>query len=90
MTRIVALNVVLIAIAVAGIVGLLAWSIVSALNRQRAQQTRSRRHSRRYSMSELSSESVQRGFTTFMPMDYVDDSVQRVVAGRAGRMPSGM
>lgn len=90
MTGIVALNVVLIAIAVAGIVGLLAWSIVSAMNRSRVQRTPARRSSRRYSVSELSSESVERGFTTFMPMDSVDDSVQRVIARRADRVHSGM
>jgi hypothetical protein len=76
MTGIVILNVVLIAVAVAGIVGLLAWGIVSSMDRASIEQMRSRRSSRLLSLSELRSDAVERGFTTFVPLRHVNGAAQ--------------
>ena len=65
MTGIVILNVAFVAIVLAGIVGLLGWSIVSSMHRREIRRTHSRPTSRAYRMPELTSDVVEREYTDF-------------------------
>lgn len=75
MTGIVILNVVLVAIVVAGIVGLLTWSIVSSVNRVDAVRTHSHRMNRSYRMPEVRSDAAaSRAPTHVFPLAGLDET----------------
>jgi hypothetical protein len=72
-TGIVILNVLLVAMVVAAIVGLLFWSIVSSMRRTDAARGRSHRTSRRYCMPEVTPTGAQaRAATHFFPLIDLD------------------
>jgi uncharacterized protein involved in response to NO len=91
MTGILILSIAFAAIAVVGLVGLLASRIVSSMNRRKLERTRSRPASPAYRMPELTADVVEREMTIYVPLTCLNDPVQRdrVVDGARG-VPVGM
>lgn len=91
MTGILILSIAFAAVAIAGIVGLLASCIVSSMNRRKIERTRSRPTSRAYGMPELTADVVERELTIYVPLTYLDDPLRthRVVEDARG-VPVGM
>jgi hypothetical protein len=90
MTGILILTIALVAIVVAGMIGLLAWSIVSSINRRELERPRSRRTSRAYRMPELTSDVVERELTIFVPVSHLDDPDLASRVDDARGVPIGM
>jgi hypothetical protein len=90
MTGIVMLNVAFVAIVVAGIVGLLGWSIVSSMHRREIRRTHSRRTSHAYRMPELTSDVIEREYTIFVPVSHLDDPVLTDRVDDVRGVPVGM
>jgi hypothetical protein len=89
-TGIVILNVLLVATVVAGIVGLLSWSIVSSMRRADASRTRSHRTNRRYCMPEVRPTGARARATTHaFPLVDLDLDLGHDLgtSGRAERRP---
>jgi hypothetical protein len=67
------LNVVLVAAAVAGIVGLLAWSVVASMNRSLHESMQSRRDRLEADAIDAILAETARGFTCYLPATDMDE-----------------
>jgi hypothetical protein len=90
MTGILILSLAFAAIAITGLIAVLAWSTVSSMHRRELEQTASRRTSRAYRMPEPTADVVERELTIYVPVTYLNDPGQadRVVNARG--VPVGM